>query len=73
MSRLARFLPALLFLATLGAVSPAHAAPTVIADPWYRDGDNAASTSGSAADSPAPADIVEDRWYLDLPAAVHQR
>src|SRR5260370_16491480 len=74
MSHLPRFLPALVFLATVGAATPAHAAPSVIADPWYRDGDNAAGTSGSAADSPPPADIVGDRWYLDLdPAAVHQR
>jgi SnoaL-like domain len=74
MSHLPRFLPALVFLATVGAATHAHAAPSIIADPWYTDGDNAAGTSGSAADSPPPADIVGDRWYLDLdPAAVHQR
>jgi ketosteroid isomerase-like protein len=75
MSHLPRFLPALVFIAAVaGPLSPAHAAPTVIADPWSRDGDNTAGTSGSAADLPRPVDIVGDRWYLAVdPAAVHQR
>jgi hypothetical protein len=74
MSRLPEFIPALVILATVVGAGPAYAALTVIADPWYRDGDNATSMSGSAPESPPPAGSVEDRWYLDLdPASVHQR
>jgi ketosteroid isomerase-like protein len=68
-SRLLRVLPTFAMLVTVASLASA-----VSADPWYKDGDNATSTSGSAADSPPPADIVGDRWYLDVdPAAVHQR
>src|SRR5437016_5885506 len=74
MLQLLRSLPPLVLLVAVGAVSPAHAAPMIIADPWFKDGQSADTTVAPAADSTLQSEIVRDRWYLDIDlASVHQR
>jgi hypothetical protein len=74
MLQLLRSLPPLILLVAFGAVSPAHAAPTMLADPWFKDGENADTAARPPADADLQPEIVRDRWYLDIdPASVHQR
>jgi hypothetical protein len=71
---LLRSLPPLALLIAAGAISPAHAASTTIADPWFKDVESATPATRPQADSALQSDIVRDRWYLDIdPASVHQR
>jgi hypothetical protein len=74
MLQLLRSLPQLVLLVAVGAVSPAHAAPMIIADPWFKDSQSTDTTVAPPADSTLQSEIVRDRWYLDIdPASVHQR
>jgi hypothetical protein len=74
MLHLRRSIAPLVLLVAVGAVSPAHAAPTIIADPWFKDSQSTDTTAAPPADSALQSEIVRDRWYLDTdPASVHQR
>src|SRR6266571_4406051 len=74
MLQLLRSLPPLVLLVAVGAVSPAHAAPLIIANPWFKNSQSADTTVAPPADSTLQSEIVRDRWYLDIdPASVHQR
>ena len=74
MLHLRRSIAPLVLLVAVGAVSPAHAAPMIIADPWFKDSQSTDTTAAPPADSALQSEIVRDRWYLDIdPASVHQR